>query len=49
MAKGIKIQEKVSEVISNKLWSGLYICMYINLTYIRLSIHSTHCHDGAFS
>ena len=22
--------------------------MRIRLTYVRLSIHSTHCHDGAF-
>ena len=47
MAKGVKIQKKVSEVISNNIVVRMAMC--IRLTYVRLSIHSTHCHDGAFS
>ena len=46
--KVVKLQEKVSEVIFNKLWSG-WPCYKTNIRTLRLCIHSAHCHDCAFS
>ena len=45
MAKVVKLQEKASEVIFNKLWSR-----HVYKTNIRMFIHSfyCHCHDSAF-
>ena len=43
MAKVVKLQGKVSEVIFNIV---VRMVMCIRLTNVRLSIHSTHCHDG---
>ena len=47
MANGVKYRRKVSAVIFNKIVVRMAMC--IRLTYVRLSIQSTHCHESTFS